>query len=165
MLGDIGEMMKNIDPVILKELHHRPPHLYVQRLGEHDQNHLMAECDIDPEFAFFQGHFPGAPIVPGSVMCEMTTQAAGLLIALHFHPDHREKKMALGVLRRYNQAKFLSFLKPLEEAVIKVQLVEKIDELYRFKGRVERKDKSLVMANEFTLTNLIDPWGGQWPTE
>lgn len=154
--------MKNIDPIILKELHHRPPHLYVQRLYEHDQTRLKAGCDMDPDFGFFQGHFPGVPVVPGSVMCEMTTQAAGLLIALHFHPDHREKKMAVGVLRRYNQAKFISFLRPGDKAMIKIELIERVDELFRFKGRVEREDQSLVMANEFTLTNLIDPWGGEW---
>jgi len=157
--------MLTIDPIILKELHHRPPHLYLHALGEHSNKTLQASFDCLPELAFFQGHFPGAPIVPGSIMCEMTTQAAGLLIALYFHPDHREKKMALGVLRRYNQAKFMSFLKPGEKAIIKIELIEKVDELFRFKGRVEREDYSVVMANEFTLTNLIDPWGGQWPRE
>ncbi len=156
--------MKTIDPIILKELHHRPPHLYIDSLVESSPERIMMLSCFDDETPFFQGHFPGAPIVPGSIMCEMTTQAAGLLIALHFHPDHREKKMAVGVLRRYHTAKFASFLRPNEKAIIKVGLIERVEELFRFKGRIEREDGSVVMFNEFTLTNLISPWG-EWIEE
>lgn len=145
--------LESIDPIILKELHHRPPHLYIQKLIEHDPHKIIVTTLLTEEEPLFAGHFPGAPVVPGSVMCEMTTQAAGLLIALNYHPNHREQKMALGVLRRYNAAKFHKFLRPNEEAVIKVELLERVDELFRFKGRVER-DESLVMVNEFTLTNM-----------
>ena len=156
--------MKKIDPIILKELHHRPPHLYVDTLVESSPEKIMMLSCLDSETPFFQGHFPGAPIVPGSIMCEMTTQAAGLLIALHFHPNHRKLKMAVGVLRRYHTAKFMSFLRPNETASIKVELVEKLEELFRFKGRIEKDDGSVVMINEFTLTNLISPWG-EWMEE
>lgn len=153
--------MNSIDPIILKELHHRPPHLYIDTLIESSAANIFMSSTFGEETPFFQGHFPGAPVVPGSVMCEMTTQAAGLLIALHFHPDHREKKMAVGVLRRYHTAKFASFLRPNEKALIKVELIERVEELFRFKGRVEKEDQSVVMINEFTLTNLISPWG-EW---
>ena len=39
------------------------------------------KCHIRPEQWFLQGHFPGNPVVPGVILCEMMAQGAAVLLA------------------------------------------------------------------------------------
>jgi len=145
---------------IQKRLHHRPPFLLISKVMEHSSFFLHAQSmTIGDEF-YFLGHFPNAPIVPGSIMQEITTQAAGLLIAEHHSPipdydSEKTKGWALGVLRAIHMAKYKHFARPGDVLDIKVELLDKVENLFRFRANIEIQNKN-IMYNEFSLINMHD---------
>jgi 3-hydroxyacyl-[acyl-carrier-protein] dehydratase len=145
---------------ILKRLHHRPPYLLLQEVPEHSATFLEAIYCADGNEFFLRGHFPGTPVVPGAIMQEMTTQAAGLLITEYYSPvedydSEKTKGWALGVLRAVHLAKYKYFARPGDTLKIKVELLDKVEQSFRFKGRIE-VDDNVIMFNEFTLINISE---------
>ena len=51
--------------------------LYTIRQLQESENQLLAEVELHPEHAIFQGHFPGQPVMPGVCMLEMITEITG----------------------------------------------------------------------------------------
>ena len=145
---------------ILKRLHHRPPYLLIDTVEAHDPSRIHARALPSLKDFYLQGHFPGAPVVPGAIMQEMTTQAAGLLISEHFSPvanydSERTKGWALGVLRAVHFAKYKKFARPGEVLNIHVELSQHFEASFRFKARIEVGGEK-IMANEFTLINISE---------
>jgi 3-hydroxyacyl-[acyl-carrier-protein] dehydratase len=65
---------------VLKRLPHRYPLLLVDRVLELvPDSHIRAVKAVSFNEPFFQGHFPGAPIMPGVLQIEALAQAAGVL--------------------------------------------------------------------------------------
>ncbi len=145
---------------ILKRLHHRPPYLLIHQVIDHNPVVLTALSQPKGEEFFLQGHFPDAPVVPGAIMQEMTTQAAGLLITEHYSPvadydSETTKGWALGVLRAVHSAKYKRFARPGEKLEIRVELLDHLENSFRFKARIEVQG-DIVMRNEFTLINISE---------
>jgi 3-hydroxyacyl-[acyl-carrier-protein] dehydratase len=145
---------------ILKRLHHRAPYLLIDEVVAHSEMLIYAKKIPNLDDYYLLGHFPGAPVVPGAMMQEMTTQAAGLLIS-EYHspvPDYDSEKTqghALGVLRTIHHAKYKQFARPNDVLDIKVELLQKIDNSFRFKACIEINGNK-IMINEFTLINISD---------
>ncbi len=145
---------------ILKRLHQRRPYLLIDEVIEHSKMNIHVTKRPTIEEHYLQGHFPGAPVVPGAMMQEMTTQAAGLLITEYYSPvpDYDSDKTtgyALGVLRTIHHAKYKSFARPQDLLHIKVELIQHVENSFRFKASIEVNDKK-IMSNEFTLVNISD---------
>ncbi len=143
---------------ILRRLHHRPPYLLINEVAEHSPAKLTALSLPKGDEFYLQGHFPNTPVVPGAMMQEMTTQAAGLLITEHHAPvvdydSEKTKGWALGVLRAVHNAKYKTFARPGDKLVISVELIDQVDAVYRFKGKIEVDEKT-IMFNEFSLVNI-----------
>lgn len=67
---------------ILQLLPHRYPFLLVDRVVECvPGSHIRAYKNVSINEPFFQGHFPGAPIMPGVLILEALAQTGGLLAA------------------------------------------------------------------------------------
>lgn len=145
---------------IKKRLHHRPPYLFLDEVMAHNDRSIHVKKFNSMSDNYLQGHFPNAPVIPGAMMQEMTTQAAGLLITEHYSPvpdydSEKTKGHALGVLRSIHQAKYKKFVKPQDTLDIKVELIDHIDNLFHFKGKIEVNGE-VVMSNEFSLVNISD---------
>jgi len=65
---------------IMQLLPHRNPILMVDRVVKMDNTHITAIKNVSMSEPFFQGHFPGHPIMPGVLQLEAIAQAAGLLM-------------------------------------------------------------------------------------
>ena len=66
-------------PKILAALPHRYPMLLVDRVLEVTEDSITAIKAVSFNEGFFQGHFPGRPIMPGVLQIEALAQAAGIL--------------------------------------------------------------------------------------
>lgn len=145
---------------IQKRLHHRPPFLVIDEVIEASPERIYVRKTPLPEEHYLQGHFPGTPVVPGSMMQEMTTQAAGLLITEFYSPipdydSETSKGYALGVLRSVHFAKYKKFARPHEILDIKAELILRVENSFRFKGFIEVNGEK-IMSNEFTLINISE---------
>lgn len=93
---------------ILKILPHRYPFLLVDRVLEIDleKGFVLAQKNVSINEAFFQGHFPDAPIMPGVLILEALAQAGGILVHLKSPGDK------IAILLSVNHAKFRHPVKP-----------------------------------------------------
>ena len=65
---------------VMKILPHRPPFLMVDRVVAIDGNKITAMKNLTIGEPFFEGHFPGHPIMPGVLQLEAIAQVAGILM-------------------------------------------------------------------------------------
>lgn len=94
---------------IVKILPHRYPFLLVDRIVEIDieKGYILGQKNVTINEAFFQGHFPDAPIMPGVLILEALAQAGGVLV--HLKGGQIPK---VAVLLNVNNAKFRQPVRP-----------------------------------------------------
>ena len=81
---------------IMKILPHRYPMLLVDRVVEIDEGkRIVGIKNVTANEQFFQGHFPGAPVMPGVLIVEAMAQCSAVLI-LRDIPDRDEKLFLFG---------------------------------------------------------------------
>ncbi|RPJ69460.1 MAG: acyl-ACP--UDP-N-acetylglucosamine O-acyltransferase [Acidobacteria bacterium] len=90
-------------PALLDRLCYRYPSRLVDAVTEHvPGERVVAVKNVTVNEEFFQGHFPGAPLMPGVLMIETLAQVSALLL---LHGDH-QPPTARAILRGVNDAKF-----------------------------------------------------------
>ncbi len=90
-------------PLLLDRLNYRYPSVLVDQITEHDAGRrLVAVKNVTVNEEFFQGHFPGAPLLPAVLMLESLTQVASLLLLYR----DAATPTAHVALRGVNDAKF-----------------------------------------------------------
>jgi len=78
-IGANGGVLMDIESV-MRVLPHRYPFLMVDRVTEIEGNRIVAVKNVTINEPYFQGHFPGHPIMPGVLQLEAIAQAAGILM-------------------------------------------------------------------------------------
>lgn len=102
---------------IVKILPHRYPFLLVDKIIEMDleKGTIVGQKNVTINEAFFQGHFPDAPIMPGVLILEALAQTGGVLVHLK---GNREK---IAVLLSVNAAKFRQPVRPGDVLLLQAQ--------------------------------------------
>src|SRR6185503_9696369 len=68
-------------PSLIRQIPTQYPFVLVDRVLEHEPGgRLVALKNVTGSEEFFQGHFPGAPVMPGVLLMEGLAQAAGILL-------------------------------------------------------------------------------------
>ena len=136
---------------ILGLLPHRYPFVLVDRIvdivpGES----LTAFKNVTFNEPFFQGHFPGEPIMPGVLSLEVLCQAGSFLM-LNQVDDPLSKNMFFTTVEK---AKFKRPIRPGDQLQIEVDLVKRKLNLCKFHGKCNIDGKLAVDA-QFSA-NLVD---------
>jgi 3-hydroxyacyl-[acyl-carrier-protein] dehydratase len=140
-------------PEVLKAIPHRPPFLFVDTILERTETTLVAERTLRADEAFFQGHYPNNPIMPGVLICEATFQAAAIFLSAKFESSDSAQKTP--VLVRIQEARFRQMVKPGDTLRIEVTWKESSGQFHFLKGCV-RVGGKVAATLEFAL-GMIDP--------
>lgn len=102
---------------ILKILPHRYPMMLVDRVIECDgKERIVAIKNLTFNEPYFQGHFPGHPVMPGVLQLEAMAQVAGVLLNQVYQ---REANIAYFI--SIDKARFRKLLKPGDQLRIEVR--------------------------------------------
>jgi 3-hydroxyacyl-[acyl-carrier-protein] dehydratase len=106
---------------ILAALPHRFPFLLVDRVLDYAPGaRLRALKNVTFNEPFFQGHFPGHPVMPGVLIIESLAQACGLLV--HVSRKAGASNSALYYLVKVDKAKFTRIVGPGDQLILEVEL-------------------------------------------
>ncbi|GAB5481808.1 3-hydroxyacyl-ACP dehydratase FabZ [Sphingorhabdus sp. EL138] len=138
---------------VMAVLPHRYPMLLVDRVEElvKDES-IRAVKAVTMNEGFFQGHFPGRPIMPGVMIVEALAQAAGVLAMESFGLVGSGK---LVYFMAIDGAKFRNPVEPGCLLSLNVEFVQKRPRVCKFSGKAMIGDK---LAAEASFTAMIaDP--------
>ncbi|HHW00342.1 MAG TPA: 3-hydroxyacyl-ACP dehydratase FabZ [Clostridiaceae bacterium] len=110
-------MLSNID--VQKLLPHRYPFLLVDKVLEVEPGkRVVAVKNVTVNEPFFQGHFPGNPIMPGVLIVEALAQASGIAVAMM-----EEGKNKLGVFAAIDSMKFKKQIVPGDVLMLEGEII------------------------------------------
>ncbi|HEY6870185.1 MAG TPA: 3-hydroxyacyl-ACP dehydratase FabZ [Novosphingobium sp.] len=135
---------------ILAALPHRYPMLLVDRVAElvpDERIHAVKAVSFNEDF--FQGHFPGRPIMPGVLQIEALAQAAGILAVESLGLSGSGK---LVYFMAIEEAKFRTPVEPGVLLDLHVSFVQKRARVCKFAGKAMLGDK---VACEVAFTAMI----------
>lgn len=102
---------------IEKKLPHRYPFLLLDKIIELSDTHIVGIKNVTFNEWFFQGHFPGNPIMPGVLQVEALAQCGGIL-AMNMSPDGIYDTYFLKI----DNCKFKQMVKPGDTMILKMEL-------------------------------------------
>lgn len=117
---------------IMKLLPHRFPFLLVDRVVEcDDAARIVAIKNVTINEPFFQGHFPGAPVMPGVLQIEAMAQVGGILITRIANAGGR-----LPFFMSIDNAKFRRVVKPGDQLRIEITITKLRSRIATFAGKI-----------------------------
>lgn len=131
---------------ILDFLPHRYPFLLIDRITEFEpKTRLVALKNVTINEPFFQGHFPGYPIMPGVLVIEAMAQAGGIIMMHELEDRHQKLVVFTGI----EKAKFRRPVTPGDQLRIEVNVLAFRSRAGRIEGKATVDGK---LACEATLT-------------
>ncbi|MBN1591356.1 MAG: 3-hydroxyacyl-ACP dehydratase FabZ [Pirellulales bacterium] len=133
---------------ILNAIPHRDPFLLIDEIVEQEENRIVCVKTFSGEEAFFAGHYPGYPLVPGVLLCEAAMQAGAILLSSHLAGEASGR---VPVATRMNDVRFKRMVRPGETIRMEVELVERLGGAFFLKAKSTVEGKVAVRF-EFACT-------------
>lgn len=139
---------------ILHLLPHRYPFVLVDRVLDYKEfEFLTAIKNVTVNEPFFQGHFPGNPIMPGVLMLEALAQASAILSNLSRTP--KEGHEFLYFFAGIDNAKFKQIVTPGDQLKLEVKLISRKRDFWKMQGSVFVDDKLACSADLMSAAKEI----------
>ena len=132
-------------------LPHRYPFLLVDKIIELElDKKVVGVKAVTINEPFFQGHFPGNPIMPGVLIIESLAQTGGVML-LNSIPDPEEK---LVYFMQIKNAKFRKPVVPGDQLFLEVELINKKSKIVHMNGRAYVND--VIVAEAEFMAGIVD---------
>jgi 3-hydroxyacyl-[acyl-carrier-protein] dehydratase len=141
---------------IQKLLPHRYPFLMVDGILELERlKHIVGIKNVTINEAHFQGHFPGAPVMPGVLIIESMAQTGGLLLLLEV--PERDKKLLYFVA--VDGARFRRPVVPGDQLRVEMKVLQWRGDFCKLEGKATVEGK--LAAEATLLCKMIDRPGAK----
>ena len=115
---------------VMKILPHRPPFLMVDKVIRIEGSKVTAVKNVTIGEPFFEGHFPGHPIMPGVLQLEAIAQVAGILMM-----RQAENIGKLAYFMSAEDVKWRRPVRPGDVLTIEVEMTKSRGKIGKAKGR------------------------------
>lgn len=158
-------MVKTNSEDIIKMLPHRYPFLLVDKVLKYKTGVIECRKNITINEPFFQGHFPGRPIVPGVLMIEMAAQSAALLYILDSLEGKEVTSAGLsvenvaekvGYLASVKNFKFKKIATPGDQLTITCKSQSKLGQLLEIQAIIRDENKQEVASGRMLVSENGD---------
>lgn len=130
---------------IMRYLPHRYPFLLIDRVTHIEKNTSITGIkNVTVNEPFFQGHFPGNPIMPGVLIIEAMAQVAGILALNSLGASPK-----LIYFMSIERAKFRKPVTPGDQLILEVKVLHQRGNVWKFSG-VGKVEDNVVSEAEFT---------------
>ena len=132
------EQIKNLLP-------HREPMLLIDELINIVTNKsAIGVINVNKDSFYFQGHFPGQPVMPGVIIVEAFGQAAAALTAYSLSPE--EVKNKLVYLMSVDKARFRKPIIPECKLFLEIEAIRSRGRVWRYKGVAKVNETKMADA-------------------
>jgi 3-hydroxyacyl-[acyl-carrier-protein] dehydratase len=129
---------------IMKLLPHRYPFLLIDRMYDlNGEESGIALKNVTINEPFFQGHFPGRPVMPGVLLIEAMAQTAGALVLNHLGDEHAGK---LVFFMSIDKARFRKPVVPGDTVHFHVKLANKRPPVWKYWAEAHVEGKKVAEA-------------------
>ena len=138
---------------------HRPPFLFVDEIVSHDDAGLVARRTWRADEDFYKGHYPGAPITPGVLLCEAVFQAAGCFMALKARAAGGKPGEGVPLIAKITDVRFRTPVYPGDTTMLEVKQKDAMAGFTMLTGNIKKPDGTRVMNVDFAVA-WKTPQGG-----
>ncbi|MBT7405615.1 MAG: beta-hydroxyacyl-ACP dehydratase [Opitutae bacterium] len=132
----------------MEEIHrripHRPPFLFIDKIIDIAETGATVSLSVRADLPFFEGHYPGNPIMPGVLLCESVFQTGAIFLADYLKNQSLKDEDVTPVLSRIRDARFKRMVLPGDEIEISVSLKDQIGQFYNLTGEIKNKGKTAL---------------------
>jgi 3-hydroxyacyl-[acyl-carrier-protein] dehydratase len=140
--------MSAVSQEVLRRIPHRPPFLFVDEILSESAEGLVAQRTWRADEDFYGGHYPGAPITPGVILCEAVFQTGALYLSQLLASQGQPKGIPL--LVKISDVRFRSPVYPGDSVRIEVRKKDQMAGFYLLSGSMKRGD-TRVLGVEFSV--------------
>ncbi len=127
---------------------HREPMLLVDEVYLNEDGTATGYYKVRGDEFFLKGHFPGNPIVPGVIQCEMMAQSACVMFA-----DKMRDDKCIPVYTGLDKARFRGMIKPGDRVRIDTRLIKSMHPMYLLHGELSVEGKKCMNGDfSFVIT-------------
>ena len=130
---------------IIKLLPHREPMLLIDELINIIPNKsAVGIINVKKNSFYFQGHFPGQPVMPGVIIVEAFGQAAAALTAYSLNSEEVENKLVY--LMSVDKARFRKPVMPNCKLLLAIEAIRSRGRIWRYKGIAKVNETKMADA-------------------